>query len=282
MRILDTYPVLYCAYPFKYVWQSEKYPRLSLPKTQYTYRFIYFAEGEAAICVNGQTQHCKAGDVVFLIPGSTYRILPWESDFMIYNVYFHFSCCRENPKRAACVFFEEFDSALCLPTLSFSDAKLLNKSRIVRGYHHKKDWERLISLHKTDPYYEFHALSIINSIFSRIIQVEQQGSLQNSGVQEILSYIRSHPGEDLSAAELSEKFSFHKNYINQLIKQATGKTLSDYIRSVKIEYAQALLSDGVASLTQIAIMLGYYDYSHFYKAFIAETGMSPTEYIRNM
>lgn len=33
-------------------------------------------------------------------------------------------------------------------------------------------------------------------------------------------------------------------------------------------------------MSEISVRLGYFDYSHFYKAFYKETGINPTEYIK--
>ena len=55
--------------------------------------------------------------------------------------------------------------------------------------------------------------------------------------------------------------------------------MSEYARYDKIEYAKTLLSEELYSAEEVAAMLGYYDYSHFYKAFLAETATRPNEYL---
>ena len=95
----------------------------------------------------------------------------------------------------------------------------------------------------------------------------------------ILEYIRLNPEKDLSTDTLSKKFSYHKNHINKLVKRETGRSLSEYIRYSKIEYAKTILSEDACSMTELSARLGYYDYSHFYKAFLLETGSHPAEYL---
>ena len=79
---------------------------------------------------------------------------------------------------------------------------------------------------------------------------------------------------------MSLLFSYHKNHINKLVKRETGKSLSEYIRYVRIKHAKTLIFEEGVSLSEISMRLGYFDYSHFYKAFYKETGMIPTEYIK--
>ena len=64
------------------------------------------------------------------------------------------------------------------------------------------------------------------------------------------------------------------------IKRETGRSLSEYIRYIKVEYAKTLILEEGCSLSEISMRLGYFDYSHFYKAFYKEVGISPTEYMK--
>ena len=107
-----------------------------------------------------------------------------------------------------------------------------------------------------------------------------QGNKATNTAQRILEYIRCNPENDLSGNALSALFSYHKNHINKLIKHETGKSLSEYIRYSKIEHAKMLILEEGCSLSEISTRLGYFDYSHFYKAFHKETGIIPTEYLK--
>jgi AraC-like DNA-binding protein len=108
-----------------------------------------------------------------------------------------------------------------------------------------------------------------------------QDTPPKSAVQNIMEYIRCNPEKDLSGNALSTIFFFHKNHINKLIKRETGKSLCEYVRYAKIEHAKTLLSEEGCSLSEISTRLGYFDYSHFYKAFYKETGITPTKYIKD-
>ena len=119
---------------------------------------------------------------------------------------------------------------------------------------------------------------MIYNLLSQFSAGCQRSEVRNIRVEEIISYINLNPDKDLSADILSKKFSYHKNHINYLLKKGTGLSLSDYVRQVKIRYAKTLIVEGELPLSQVAAALGYYDYSHFYKAFIKETGLTPVQY----
>ena len=117
-------------------------------------------------------------------------------------------------------------------------------------------------------------LTIISDILnSQTIKKSVSVSAKN-----IVNYIKTNPENQLTIESLSKKFSYHKNHINKLIKEETGKSLIEFIRFIKIEYAKTLLFETDYSLTEISERLGYYDYSHFYKAFVQETNIAPSDY----
>ena len=117
-------------------------------------------------------------------------------------------------------------------------------------------------------------------MIAELLSSVQENKKKSGAVDEILEYIKTNPEKDLSGDALSRRFSYHKNHINKLVKRETGKSLSEYVRFVKIEYAKTLLAESDCSFTELSMRLGYYDYSHFYKAFYKESGFTPTDYVK--
>ena len=101
---------------------------------------------------------------------------------------------------------------------------------------------------------------------------------EDAAVFQVLRYVETNYVQG-SFAEISQRLHYDPSWLSREIKRETGKTLSEYVRYVKIEYAKTLLAEDVYSLTELSMRLGYYDYSHFYKAFLLETGARPTEYL---
>ena len=280
MRISDITGILYKAYYFKYLSGKHNYPRLQMKKSQYTYRLLYVIDGKFNIVIDNERITCEAGDVVYLVPGEIYSIELCGCDFSIYNLFFGHSTDKKyiDSKNTACVFLHDYNPESSLEVLNFADADKLNKSGVFKGIYCFEELDSLMKNDSSEPYYDFHGKCAILSVISKILACKKQNGERNAKVDSLISYIRMHPDKNLSASELSRIFSYHKNYLNALVKQKTGKTLIEYVRRVKIEYAKSLISDGAMTLTQIAVTLGYYDYSHFYKAFLLESGLSPTEY----
>lgn len=283
MKFLEASPAFHAIYYFKYKWKRGSYPGISCPKTQYVYRLMYVADGECELCVDGRSLRLGAGDALYLLPGAVYRILSVERDFSMYNLFFSFSPAKKKEgaaQRARFVFAEDYQSALGTERVCFSDAPVFNESGVVCRLNCREALSKLASLSREDALFDFHANASLRYLLSLLLRAGDANTVRHTGGEKILSYIRENPDGDLSPDALSKRFLYHKNYINRLVKTGTGKTLAGFVRSVRIDHAKALLSEGGTSLTDLALMLGYYDYSHFYKAFVAETGVSPSAYQR--
>ena len=281
MKIQKINPRLYHISYFKYVDGDNKYPKISFDKSQYVYRILLVDKGALDVYVGGKTERIMAGDALYLLPGEIYRLLPCGEDFSLYNLFFDFLDDRpinEN-NRNHCVFMKYYDARLCLPPLEFEDAAILNKSGIVRKTSCEKTLKLLLYTTPTDTLHCFYGKSALFSVITDILASEQKSKKGSHTVERILEYINTNPEKDLSGDSLAKLFSYHKNHINKLIKRETGRSLSEYVRYVKIEYAKMLLSEELYSTSEVAARLGYYDYSHFYKAFLLETGARPTDYL---
>ena len=279
MRIQDISPVFYTLHSFKYQHREQTYKKLSLWKSQYVYRFLYVEKGALKVRLGDRTESMREGDLLYLVPGEPYLLLPDGRDFSLYNIGFDLLPQRAPaPKRPTlCVFLSDYAPSLCLPPLVFADGECLNHNRVFHGIPCKQVLESLFRTGSKDPCYDFFARTAISFVLRELLIQSQGVSRKKNPADAILSYIRLNPEKDLSGQALSRRFAYHGNYINKLVKDATGKSLGEYTRHVKIEYAKALLSEGELSLGEVAAELGYYDYSHFYKAFVAETGASPSQ-----
>lgn len=99
-------------------------------------------------------------------------------------------------------------------------------------------------------------------------------------MQDTVSYISSHLGEDLSVPKLASRLFMSEYHFIRTFKQSVGMTPHAYIISVRIHAAQYLLANGTASMTQICQLCGFSSVTAFGAAFRRSAGMAPTEYRR--
>ncbi len=104
------------------------------------------------------------------------------------------------------------------------------------------------------------------------------GPDQDTKVQSIIRFIQEHYQENLSAAELSERFGLSANYISNLLKNALGIRYNDYVTQLRLSRAKELLMSTRMSIKEITTACGYYSQSHFTKLFLEHEGCTPSEY----
>lgn len=72
--------------------------------------------------------------------------------------------------------------------------------------------------------------------------------------------------------------NLHENYLNNVIKSKTGKSVSNWISEKLIAEAKSLLKNSTLSIKEIAYKLGFIETSHFSNYFKKNTKISPEEY----
>lgn len=107
------------------------------------------------------------------------------------------------------------------------------------------------------------------------------GSVDEQGTaSQVLSYIKKHFKEPLSAKEVAARFFISPVYLGRVIQQASGETFKQYVNRLKMEEAKQLLCSSDRLVYEIAEELGFKDSKYFISRFTEETGMSPAEYRR--
>ena len=84
--------------------------------------------------------------------------------------------------------------------------------------------------------------------------------------------------QPLTVRRLAEEVYLTPSYLSGLFKKHTGKTISQYLTEIRIEYSMNLLMDKQIKISRIAEMAGYNDANYLTKTFKSHVGMTPTEY----
>ena len=100
-------------------------------------------------------------------------------------------------------------------------------------------------------------------------------------IPQVIRYINEHFTESIQLDSLCARFFISKFHLTRRFKDYTNATIYDYILSKRISLARRLLCQGTpASL--VSGQCGFSDYSGFYRAFTAKTGLSPTQFKQTM
>lgn len=96
-------------------------------------------------------------------------------------------------------------------------------------------------------------------------------------VTRLINYINVHLAEPITLQQLADQVNYNTYYVCHLFKAYTGRSLTQYILDKRVEHAASLLRHS-ASVGKAAELSGFFNHSHFYKAFRQHMGCSPSAY----
>jgi AraC family transcriptional regulator len=100
-------------------------------------------------------------------------------------------------------------------------------------------------------------------------------------VRQAHAILRSRFAERLNVGALAREIGVDACHLMKAFRRWTGHTIADRIRMHRLDYAcREIVRDDV-SLFDVAIAAGFYDQSHFCRAFRKHTGMTPGQYRRH-
>ena len=111
---------------------------------------------------------------------------------------------------------------------------------------------------------------------------EKKGGRNEKLKKELLAYLNdSYTDSSLTAAEISRETGISEKLLFQLIKEATGCTLAEYLENIRLQHAQELLLTTKLSNAEIAERVGFGHVNTFYRVFSKRKGISPAKFRKN-
>lgn len=97
-------------------------------------------------------------------------------------------------------------------------------------------------------------------------------------VQKAILMIDSDLSADLTLSSLAQNQNISSPYLSATFKKETGSTISEYIRSRRMDHASHLLATTHLQIQTVALHCGIMDVQYFSKLFKKHTGKTPKEY----
>ncbi len=126
-------------------------------------------------------------------------------------------------------------------------------------------------------YQQLHIFSMRRSR-SIIKNDSPTGSRQLAYVQEFVHQLQLHHTHHRSISFYADKLCISQKYLSHVIKEATGRSASDWIAEYVVMEAKNLLRFSHKNVQQVAYSLNFPTQSSFGKYFKHVTGISPSEF----
>ncbi len=128
------------------------------------------------------------------------------------------------------------------------------------------------------------ALGLLIAPFLKTIKSEFSGKSVDSMSKftRLLAYIEKNLSRKLTLTELAEEFHLNSTYLSNLFAKKMGLPLIAYCNRRRIRQAIDLIWSTNYSVSEIADKTGIGDVANFSKMFKRTTGLSPSEYRKNL
>lgn len=244
----------------------------------------YLLSGSANILVAGQSVAMAPGDLVFVAPKAEHMVAIYDVDSLLINTII-------TPDAAASAFPRIYFSEN--PLSHFFNASLQGKNeqsylichagsndtvqRLILGAYYKCSRDGTVpSYLLCESIVEYLMLEILNS-HSEDFELSGRLPPVPEKLFPILGYINDHCAS-VNLTTLAQVFSYSPAHLSRFIKQHTGKSFSELLRSARLTQASTLLRASDLSIQEIMLRTGYTGKAHFYRVFQETYGMTPAQF----
>lgn len=86
-------------------------------------------------------------------------------------------------------------------------------------------------------------------------------------IQRTLRYLNEHWRQKPSLDNIAEALSINKTYLSSQFNRVTGRSISQYLNELKVNWAEILLKSTSLSISDISYLCGFDDASYFAKVY---------------
>lgn len=100
--------------------------------------------------------------------------------------------------------------------------------------------------------------------------------------EQLLQYLNQNYAKRLTSQDIEEMFEVNFDYMNRVFSKLTGSPIFTYVNGLRIYNAKKLIATTDLPFSEVAYLVGIEDRYYFSKLFRKQTGVSPTEYYKEV
>jgi AraC-like DNA-binding protein len=102
------------------------------------------------------------------------------------------------------------------------------------------------------------------------------GGLAPGALRRVREHVEQHLTDKILSEALAQIAGLSGGHFNRAFRQSTGSSPHQYVTQRRVAAATELLEKSDRSLADIALDVGFADQSHFCRAYVAQTGETPS------
>lgn len=238
------------------------------------YMFIFVESGGAKMLIDFEEQTINEGSVYYILPEQVHMLTYHTDSASAWMLAIDSSLLASEHKNI----FENstpFENDVRLSDYEIHELKQIISILDYRINNRTKDSTRG-TIHSI--------VSVLINIISEVYEETSYIKPSNRSAG-ITSQFKSLLSDNYRTMKRPSEYAYTLNisptYLNEVVKNTTGITVSESIRNEIIIRAKRLLFHTTMNIKDIALELGYEDWAYFSRLFSKSTHMSPTEFRDN-
>lgn len=115
-----------------------------------------------------------------------------------------------------------------------------------------------------------------------ILQNASPREIHREIVYNVKKYIQFNFSNSIKISDISAQLNINRSHLYRIFKQDTGKSIEEYLVSIRMNEARRLLQETDLSAKRISEIVGYLHYSSFFNAFEHYCGTTPQQYRKDL
>lgn len=254
-------------------------------------RSLHFHDSiELGVCLWGEGECLTEHGSIRTHPGDLELFFPYEPHYSV-------SVSAKSPSMWR---FIQIEFAKLSKVCGFSDysalSALMSSSTAISGIIYEKEHPEIATLIKKiiaeaisdEPHRYSLAMALLTELI--ITDVRESRGLESrpknvpkriSEIMPALNYIKHNFMSEIQTDRLADICRMSQAKLRGLFRSTVGMTPKEYVTLVRISNAEVLLTSTDLTIIEIAFETGFGDVSSFYRAFTAQTSVSPSDYRKN-
>ncbi len=245
------------------------------------YEILFITQGTGTYTIDLQEYEIKPNTVFFLSPGQLHEIAFSEDIFgyiFLFSSSFYLSNKTDPYKLFEFPFFYSLKynnpPLYVYTTGSIEELNSLFKKAIVE-----------VNTDAIDNHEATHAILDLILIHCKRLYPQVEGTQLKKGhilIKRFKQLIEEKCTENIGVKEYADALNVTANHLSETVKEFTGRTPTDFINDRMTLEIKRLLTHTQLSVQEIAFQLNFSDQSYFSKYFKKTSGVSPSEFRRNV